>query len=1107
MSIRAALNHVTRYRYDRPVSVSPQVIRLRPAPHARTPITAYSLKVSPQPHFLNWQQDPQSNWLARVVFPEKITEFSVEVDLIAELAVFNPFDFFLDDEAENVPFEYPDELEADLAPFLRHPPPGPRLKELQKEIVINGQRTIDFLVEINQRLEQRIEYTVRMEPGVQTPEQTLERGIGSCRDTSWLLVQLLRNLGYAARFVSGYLIQLKPDLAALDGPSGTDQDFTDLHAWCEVYVPGGGWIGLDPTSGLFAGEGHIPLAATPDPVSAAPVTGAVDECEVSFEHRMAVSRHSESPRVTKPYTEAQWQAVDALGQQVETDLEAQDVRLTMGGEPTFVSIDDMQGEEWNTAAVGPMKQGLAAELLKRLQKRFAPQGLMSYGQGKWYPGESLPRWAYSLVWRNDGKPLWRDPSRLRLVGDGEAPDVAAAERFVRGVAERLGVDPDCALPAYEDPLAVIRGESELPDGVEIEKAVLDDPEERTRLVRVLSRGVGKPKAWTLPVQRWQAKAGGRWVSERWRFRRGRIYLIPGDSSAGLRLPLKSLPGGTTGPQVRQLIVRDPSAPPVVLPERFDEQQPFLAALEARVSEAGEQPAEPVREGDYYYAAGVRTALSLEPDHGVLSVFMPPVSSATDFLELVVAIEDVSAELDLPVRIEGYPPPHDASLSQIKITPDPGVIEVNIHPSANWDELKHSITALYEEARQARLGTEKFLVDGRHAGTGGGNHIVVGGATPLDSPFLRRPDLLGSVIRYWQHHPSLSYLFAGLFIGPTSQSPRVDEARDETLYELELALSQLPGPEAESPPWLVDRILRNLLIDVSGNTHRAEICIDKLYSPDSPTGRLGLVEFRAFEMPPHQRMSLVQQLLVRALIAWFWRQPYTHGLIDWGSRLHDEMLLPHFLTADLHRVLADLRGAGYAFADDWLDPHVEFRFPLLGEHRVGDIELELRGALEAWPTMGEEGAPGGTARYVDSSVERVQLRVKGLQGDRYAVTCNGRALPLTGTGTPGESVAGVRFRAWQPWSCLHPTIGAHSPLTFDVIDTWNRRALGGFSYHSVHPGGLNYETRPINSYEAESRRLARFFAFGHTPGTVELPPAEHNPYHPRTLDLRRPPPAS
>ena len=1104
MPLRVALNHRTVYRYDRPVHVSPQVIRLRPAPHARTPVPAYTLRVHPQPHFINWQQDPQSNWLARVVFPEKITEFEVEVDLVAEMAVFNPFDFFLDESAETVPFDYPAELKEDLAPFRRLQPAKPKLQALIDSVELADQRTVDFLVGLNQQIQERVSYTIRMEPGVQSPEETLTKASGSCRDSTWLLVQLLRHLGFAARFVSGYLIQLQPDQAALDGPSGAAEDFTDLHAWCEVYVPGAGWIGLDPTSGLLTGEGHIPLAATPDPISAAPITGATDPCEVEFSHHMAIQRIEESPRVSKPYSEQQWAAIDALGQQVEADLQAQDVRLTMGGEPTFVSIDDMQGAEWNTAAVGPMKQGLAASLLRRLQQRFAPGGLMTYGQGKWYPGESLPRWAYSLLWRTDGQPIWRHPERLRLHGEGETPAPQQAERFMHGLCNRLGIEKDCAQAAYEDPLPVIQHEADLPKGVSLEEAMHGDVEARARLARVLARGLDKPRAYVLPIQRWQSKAGRHWYSERWEFRRGQMFLMPGDSSAGLRLPLDSLPGGLAGPQVLSLQPQDPSAPLPELPARFEHRQPYLQALEAEHgNQSGETAAAPIT--PTAPVAGIRTAMVVEPNAGVLSVFMPPVATGADYLDLLAAVEDVAAEMDLPVRIEGYPPPADAQLQQIKITPDPGVIEVNIHPSADWESLKANVMGLYEEARQARLGTEKFLVDGKHTGTGGGNHIVVGGATTHDSPFLRRPDLLGSVIRYWQHHPSLSYLFAGLFIGPTSQSPRVDEARQDTLYELELALSQLPPETTQDvPPWLVDRILRNLLVDVTGNTHRTEICIDKLYSPDSPTGRLGLVEFRAFEMPPHERMSLVQLLLVRALLAWFWRQPYDKPLIRWGSRLHDEMMLPHHLSADLRAVLADLRGAGYDFADDWLAPHVEFRFPMLGEVRVGDLHLELRGALEPWPTMGETGAIGGTARYVDSSVERLQLKVRGLAGNRYVIACNGRRLPLQETEIAGEAVAGVRFRTWQPWSCLHPTIGAHNPLTFDVIDTWSGRAVGGCSYHVHHPGGRSYDTFPINSYEAESRRLARFFAFGHSPGAVPIPAAEYNAYHPRTLDLRRPP---
>jgi len=1106
VSIHIALNHVTHYRYDRAVTLGPQLVRLRPAPHCRTRILSYSMRVEPAKHFVNWQQDPQANYMARLVFAERTREFRVEIDLVAEMAVINPFDFFLSANAESIPFQYDATEATELAPYLQRMEASPLFAKYLASLPRTQVRTIDFLVNLNQRVAHDVSYLIRMEPGVQTPEQTLQRAAGSCRDSGWLLVQLLRHLGLAARFVSGYLIQLTADVKALDGPSGPPQDFTDLHAWCEVYLPGAGWLGLDPTSGLLAGEGHIPLACTPEPSSAAPITGEVDESEVQFAHDMSVTRVWEAPRVTKPYTDSQWESIERLGVTIDDELEQGDVRLTMGGEPTFISLDDPDGEEWNTTALGPKKRALAADLYHRMRDHYAPQGLVHFGQGKWYPGEQLPRWSLNCIWRRDGEPIWRDRSLIADEAKDYGVTAALAQKFARGVAERLGLDARHVFGAFEDVFYYLWRERRLPVNVDPLDSRLDDPQERARLMRVFTQGLDRITGHVLPIAR--DLTATRWQSGPWFMRAERCYLTPGDSAMGYRLPLDSQPWVTRAdyPYVHapdQTQNFPPLAPYAQVRQQLREGVDTNSSSLARPRER--QPA--ARES----AGGItRTALCAEPRDGVLYIFMPPLERCEDYLALVTAVEATAGALGLPVLLEGYEPPRDPRLNQFRITPDPGVIEANIHPAHGWEEMVERTTFLYEAARESRLGTEKFMLDGRHTGTGGGNHFVLGGATVLDSPFVRRPDVLASLLGYWHNHPSLSFLFSGLFIGPTSQAPRIDEARNDSLYELEIAMQQMPKAGSDVPPWLTDRLLRNLLIDVTGNTHRAEFCIDKLYSPDGPSGRLGLLELRAFEMPPHHRMSLTQQLLLRSLVARFWREPYkSTRLVRWGTELHDRFMLPYFVEQDFNDVISEQQAAGYALDPKWFAPHFEFRFPKYGDFATMGVELELRQALEPWHVMGEEGAAGATVRHVDSSVERLQVKVTGLPPDRYAITCNGRRVPLRPTGKIGEFVAGVRYRAWQPPSALHPRIGIHSPLTFDLADLWMRRSLGGCQYHVAHPGGLSYGRFPINAFEAESRRLSRFFRIGHTPGSasaaagVAFAAAEPaNPDFPFTLDLRR-----
>ncbi|MCB1732731.1 MAG: transglutaminase family protein, partial [Halieaceae bacterium] len=560
-----------------------------------------------------------------------------------------------------------------------------------------------------------------------------------------------------------------------------------------------------------------------------------------------------------------------------------------------------------------------------------------------------------------GEPLWQDPALLGRVDKDYGHDVQTAARFGRQLCDLLGVPRKCCQLAYEDGLYYLMQEQNLPKNLDVLAQKLKGDLDRRRLARLIERGYNVPAGAIIPLSRstgWPLQeADKHWRSSLWPMKRERVVLIPGDSPMGLRLPLNDLPelakkADKITPQ------RDPFEPRESLAKR--DQMHF--------SDSGEAPEDALPDPDDYEAV-VRTALCLEARGGRLHVFVPPLEYLEDYVELVAAIEETAAALKMPVIIEGYEPPRDPRLQKLLVTPDPGVIEVNVHPSNNWEELVATTTALYEEARQARLSTEKFMLDGRHTGTGGGNHITLGGATPADSPLLRRPDLLRSLITFWQHHPSLSYLFSGMFIGPTSQAPRVDEGRDEMLYELEVAFSQMSDGEVPQP-WLVDRLLRNLLIDVTGNTHRAEFCIDKLYSPNSATGRLGILEFRGFEMPPHSRMALVQALLLRALVARFWSEPYHKPLVRWGTELHDRFMLPHYIWQDMKFVVQDLQAHGYPFQLEWLAAFEEFRFPHYGRVQLDDIELELRWAVEPWHVLGEETTSFGTSRYVDSSVERL-----------------------------------------------------------------------------------------------------------------------------------------
>ncbi len=752
MGIKVALHHRTHYAYERPVSLGPQVIQLRPAPHCRTPVLSYSLDVTPADALLRWQFDSLGNHQARVNFAGKTPDFSIDVHLVADLEPINPFAFFLDPGYESFPFLYSDELAADLQPYRAAGAPGPLLQAFLDSLPQERQSTVGFLVALNKRVCDEISYTTRMEHGVQSPEDTLGQRSGSCRDSAWLLAELCRQLGLAARFVSGYLIQLAEDEPLAEGATGPKIDSADLHAWTEVFLPGGGWIGMDPTSGLLTAEGHIPLAGAPTPLQAAPVGGTVESAEVQFSYTMRVRRVDEALRLSEPYSDADWAEVRAFAHRLDRDLAAQDVRLTMGGEPTYVGIDEPESLQWNFEALGPLKRTRGLALIRSLRERTAPGGLLHLGQGKWYPGEALPRWAFHCLSRNDGVPVWENVDLFAQEGQAYGFGEADALRFLEALTHRLGVSAANILPAYNPG---------------------DDP-----------AAPSQPAGYILPLRRRQPGGHFAWSSQLWFARPERLVLSYGDSPVGYRIPVDAMPFVAPDALVYAYEERTEGA--------IKTRQVTLPAQPARrpdlfTTEPTPDPLPPVPDTAESATELIRPSLCVEAREGRLHVFLPYVPVIADYLDLIAAVEDTCAYLGQPVWIEGYTPPADPRIRAFSLTPDPGVLEVNLPPTSDWDDLESLNALLAEEAQRHRLIAAKFAYDGSHLATGGGSHITVGGPSVADSPVLRRPDLLRSMISFWQNHPSLSYLFAGMYVGPTSQYPRVDEARVDALYELEVSL--------------------------------------------------------------------------------------------------------------------------------------------------------------------------------------------------------------------------------------------------------------------------------------------------------------------------------
>ncbi len=1077
--MRVQIIHRSVYSYPSPAALGPHQIRLRPANHARARIESYGLHV-PESGALRWQQDPFGNHVAHLSFPQgaRLRELELRVELAAEIRPVNPFDFFLDDRCKQAPFTYPPELLKDLLPFLDlEDEPlrgGPHLARFLEKLPSRGD-TVELVVALNREVNQAIRYVVREETGIWTPEETLAHGCGSCRDSAVLLMAALRSRGLAARFASGYLIQLADEGMIPDAPKGVDRDVVDLHAWAEVYMPGGGWIGLDATSGLLCGEGHIPLACTARPALANPVDGTSDTPAASVTFEMKVGHLGHEPRPTAPFTAEAWRALLEGGDRADALLAASGLVLTLGGEPTFTSREHPAAPEWNSEALGATKWEQGLRLALELRRALCPGAALLERQGKHYPGESLPRWALDLVGRRDGRPLWSDLG----AGVGRPAGIEDARRLAEELAARLGLS-GALVPAFEDPWHFIEEEASLPADVDPLEADLGDSEARRRLAHVLERGLGRAAGYVLPL----AREAGAWRSDRWDFRRGRLFLLPGDAPLGLRLPLASIAGT---PLVVEPAEAEAPGPPD--PRRGGEKGEDAPQL--RLTEARPPPA----------SKSLRTALCVEAREGRLRVFLPPLASAEDFLQLLATVDGARRAAGLDVGLEGYPPPTNTDLFRLAVTPDPGVLEVNLPPSEGTRAHAELMAAVFDAALRAGLTAEKYLLDGRLAGSGGGHHLTLGGRTPLESPFVRRPDLLASLITFFQHHPSLSYMFTGLFVGPTSQAPRVDEARHDALYELEIALARAFQP-GEAPPWLCDLLFRHLLVDVTGNTHRAEVSIDKLYDWRSAHGRQGLVELRAFEMPPHPRMASAQMTLARALVAAFATGPYAAPLARWGTELHDRFLLPTWMWRDFEEVLAFLGSRGIALPAEAYRAFVDLRCPVVGRLQAGEVALEVRNAIEPWHVLGEEATAVGTARYVDSSMERIEVRAEGFVQERHQVLVNGFALPLRATGTRGELVGGVRFRAWAPPQSLHAHIGIHHPIRIDVLDGWSRRSLGACAYHVWHPEGRAFLSPPLTRFEAAARRARRFTVESPLPWPVEARSSAPHPEMPFTLDLRR-----